>query len=93
MSCGVCCRLGSDLALMWLWCKLAAAVPIQPLAWELPYALGVTLKRPKKKKKGIVTIVGEDTKELEPSNCWWGCKMVQLLNSVAIPQKLNRVTL
>ena len=25
--------------------------PIQPLAWELPYAAGAALKRPKKKKK------------------------------------------
>jgi len=28
-----------------------ATAPIQPLAWELPYAAGVALKRPKKKKK------------------------------------------
>ena len=32
-------RLSSDLALLWLWCKLAATAPIQPLAWELPYAV------------------------------------------------------
>ena len=25
---------------MWLWHRLAAAAPIQPLAWELPYATG-----------------------------------------------------
>ena len=29
----------------WLWCKLAAAGPIRPLAWELPYATGVVLKK------------------------------------------------
>ena len=29
----------------------AAAAPIQPLAWKLPYAKGMALKRPKKKKK------------------------------------------
>ena len=29
----------------------AAVAPIQPLAWELPYAPSVALKRPKKKKK------------------------------------------
>ena len=30
---------------MWLWRKPADAAPIQPLAWELPYALSVALKR------------------------------------------------
>ena len=24
-----------DLVLLWLWCKPAAAAPIQPVAWEL----------------------------------------------------------
>ena len=38
-----------DLALLWLWCRLAAMALIQPLAWELPHALGVALKTPKKK--------------------------------------------
>ena len=33
-----------DLALPWLWHRRAAAVPIRPLAWELPYAAGATLK-------------------------------------------------
>ena len=32
-----------DLALLWLWCRPAAAALIQPLAWELPYAMGVAL--------------------------------------------------
>ena len=44
MSCGVGHRGGSDLALLWLWCRLAAAVPIQYQAWELPHAMGVVLK-------------------------------------------------
>ena len=30
-----------DPALLWLWCRPAAAVLIQPLAWELPYAVDV----------------------------------------------------
>ena len=29
---------GLDPVLLWLWCRPAAAVPIGPLAWELPYA-------------------------------------------------------
>ena len=30
---------------LWLWPRLAAAALIQALAWELPYAAGVTLKK------------------------------------------------
>ena len=36
-----------DLALLWLWHRLAMA-PIQPLAWELPYVVGAALKKKKK---------------------------------------------
>ena len=32
-----------DLALLWLWCRLAAAALIQPLAWARPSAVGVAL--------------------------------------------------
>ena len=56
MSCGVGCRRGSDPALLWLWHRLAATGPIRPLAWELPYAAGVTLKRQKTRKKIIYTM-------------------------------------
>ena len=38
-----------DLVLLWLWHRPAAAVPIQPLAWKLPYAAGVAIIRKKKK--------------------------------------------
>ena len=38
-------------ALLWLWCRVAATVPIQPLAWELPYVMGAALKRKKKKSQ------------------------------------------
>ena len=31
--------------------RLAAATPIQPLAWELPYAAGMALKKKRKEKK------------------------------------------
>ena len=37
--------------LRWLWRRLVAAALIQPLAWEAPYAVGVTLKRQKTKDK------------------------------------------
>ena len=42
MDCGVGCRCGSDS--VWLWHWLAAAAPIGPLDWELPYAAGMTPK-------------------------------------------------
>ena len=51
MSCGVGHRRSLDLVLLWLWCRLAAKAPIQPLAWEPPYASGSALKRQKTKKK------------------------------------------
>ena len=53
MSLGVGHRCSSDPALLCLWCRLAAAAQIQLLAWELPYATGVALKKKKKKLKTI----------------------------------------
>ena len=65
MSHGVGCRRGSDTALLWVWRRPVAKAPIQPLAWEPPYAAGAaqeiattttitttaTTKKDKKKKK------------------------------------------
>ena len=51
MGCDVGHRLGSDPALLWLWCGPAAIALIQPLALEPPYAVGAALKKKKKKKK------------------------------------------
>ena len=53
MSCGVSYRCSSDLALLWLWYRPAAAAPIRPLPWELPDAEGVAIKRQKKKQPKI----------------------------------------
>ena len=36
---------------LWLWCRPAVMAPIWTLAWELPYATCVALKRQKEKKK------------------------------------------
>ena len=47
-SYGIGYRRGSHPVLLWLWCRLAAAVPVQPLSWELPYAAGAALKKKKK---------------------------------------------
>ena len=57
MSCGVGCRRGSDPTLLWLWRRPVATAPIQPLAWEPPYAAGAaqeiatTTTKDKKTKK------------------------------------------
>ena len=46
----------NDPALLWLWCRPAAAAPIRPLAWEPPYAVGVALEKPKKDHKKLTVI-------------------------------------
>ena len=51
MSCGVGGTCSLEPALLWLWCRPAATILIQPLAWELQYAVGAALKRQKNKKK------------------------------------------
>ena len=48
MGCGVGHRQGLDPALLWLWCRLAATAPIQPLDWEPPDAMSAALKKKKK---------------------------------------------
>ena len=58
MSCGVGRRLVSDVALLWLWCRPAAAAPIRSLAWKVLYATGAAQKR-KKKKTTLAYVVLE----------------------------------
>ena len=50
MNCGIGRKCGPDPVLLWLWCRPAAAAPIQPVACEPPYAVGMALKRKKKKQ-------------------------------------------
>ena len=52
MSYGAGHRRGLDLALLWLWCRPAAAAAIRPLAWELHHGCG-----PKKGKKKITCLL------------------------------------
>ena len=64
----------ADVAWIWhccgCWCRPALTAPIQPLAWEHPYAAGVALKRQKtkklKKKKKKRGARGEGGKERSP---------------------------
>ena len=51
MSCDVGHRHGSDPTLLWQWCRPAAAAPIRPLAWKLPYAAGSALKKKKRQRE------------------------------------------
>jgi len=60
VSCGVGCRRGSDLALLWLWRRPPAIAPIRPLAWEPPYAAGAALKRQKKQTKNQTRVFLEE---------------------------------
>ena len=74
-----------DPALLWLWCRLAAAAPVWPLAWEPPYAMDATLKKKKKKKNGHHHLFTDnkcwsgcrEKGTLLP--CWWDYKLVQPL--------------
>ena len=43
------CRCSSEPVLLWLCCRLAAAALILSLVWELPYAVGVALKKEKRR--------------------------------------------
>ena len=69
MSCGVGHRCGSDLVLLWLWCRPAAVAPIRPLAWEPPQAEDAVQKK-KKKKENIweTKKVFENIKTSTPAN-------------------------
>ena len=42
---GIDLRCGSDLALLWLWRRLAAMASVEPLAGEPQYAMSAALKR------------------------------------------------
>ena len=70
------CKCSSDPELLWRWCRQATAAPIQPLVWELPYVMGVALKRPKKKKEeeegGLPNLPEKAVGSLRVSNHWRG---------------------
>ena len=51
LVCGVGRRSGSDTVLQSSWGRPAVTAPIQPLAWELPYASGGGTKRQKTNKR------------------------------------------
>ena len=55
------CRCSSDHALLWLWCRLVAAAPIGPLAWESPCAVGVAQEIAKRQKKLCIPHANNDS--------------------------------
>ena len=75
LNCGIGHRHGLDMALLWLWCRLAAVAPIQPLAWELP--------GPKKKKKkkawGALLYLSSIHPSIYPSKMYRAFAMYQVL--------------
>ena len=57
--------------MLWLWRRPASIAPIGPLAWELPYAVDVALKKQnikKKKKKKVSWVLLKHGLSLSP----WG---------------------
>ena len=67
MSCGEGRGRGSDPALLWLWCRLAAAATIQPLARKFPYAAGAALKQTNQQETQLGLSFAERTQVGEPS--------------------------
>ena len=59
MSCGVGLRHSSDLALLWLWRRLVAAVLIGLLVWEPSYAAGAALEKAKRQEKKKSKMIAE----------------------------------
>ena len=71
MSCGVGCRQGLDLVMLWLWYRPEATALIQPLAWDLPYAVGMVLKRPKKYVNFWIVFATYEPASLDSIGFWF----------------------
>ena len=53
MSCGVCCRRGSDPALLWLWCRQVGYSSNSTSSLGFPCTAGVALKKQNKQTRRI----------------------------------------
>ena len=81
-----CCvgrRCSSDPTLLWLRCRQAAAALIGPLVWELPYAMWVALKRPKKRGQRSWTNIFPKTYKW-PTGTWKRCSILLILRELQI---------
>ena len=83
MNCAVGCRRSSDSALLQLWRRLAATAPIQPLAWETPYALGAAQEMEKKDQKKMLN---------ESGMKWNSCLFPNLREKAFISSKLRMMS-
>ena len=91
MSCGVGRRRGSDSALLWLWCRLAATAPIRPLAWEPPYAVCVALKRQKDKtKSNHIFWLWLLKRPRSNDQCSYNKHSTRLCSQILLPTKKNQ---
>ena len=87
MSCGVGCKCGSDLLLLWLWHRPAATAPIRPLVGEPPYAACPPTKNKRTKER--------EKKETLCKLNWVYQTRVQALqwDSTRVPQNNNSYNL
>ena len=75
VSCGVCPRHGSDLALLWLWRRLVATAPIRPLGTSTCQGCG-----PRKDRK---TLLPKKEREMECLDCDDHCTTTGVINSLS----------
>ena len=88
MSCGAVCRRCSDLTLLWLWHRVVATAPIQPLAWELSHAAGSALKKQTNKK--ICLFQSSDFYFVqEYSNHWIVCFFIGIFSKSTLLYKIK----
>ena len=71
-----------DLALLWLWCRLAAAAAVRTRAWEIPCAGGMALKKKKKKdscpsQMGLLHVIPF----LTPTMVFWHISKINVTRS------------
>ena len=80
----------SDMALLWLWHRLAATAKIGPLAWESPYATGAVFKK-KKKKRDVVYIYTREYYSAMKKNKLMPfaatCLQLEILSKVSLEKK------
>ena len=91
MSCGVGCRFGSHLALLWLWRRQVATGLIRPLVWKSPYATGMALKgqKTKKKKKKKHTYTAHIHIQTHSSNSCEGAFYILYITNIRIYFKIS----
>ena len=95
-STGVGHECGSDLVWRWLWHRPAAIAPIQPLAWERPYAAKSSPKKQKKKKKvnpkinhGLWVTMMYECKHISSNKCALWLGMFILVEAMHSMKRLN----